>query len=295
MRARFGNVEGPRMGLSRQADVLARLSAIGGIYGIDLTPLQDKLGQLAPRLARGTLVTVPITFDRLTFATRVERADLDAIAGTDQLVRFDRLAAGARHLELELETDGVERATTLRVYDGRDLVNDGPLLLSFGLGTAALDTVRACADELGVPQAIADRDHSGTHAWQLDFRHRNGSDEERETTRRRIGAVARKLGVTEAQRNLVDGLHDMATKERDSDSVLLVNADEMAPQLAVRWHQVRWETAIRMALGFRPGSDVGKKLGELSGAFDAEQVQTLELVLTSQEPPRMRVAVACIP
>ena len=57
------------MGLSRQADVLARLGAIGGIYGIDLAPLEDALGKLAPQLARGTLVTVPIMFDRLTCAT----------------------------------------------------------------------------------------------------------------------------------------------------------------------------------------------------------------------------------
>jgi len=279
------------MGLISQAEIVARIAAIGGLYDIELTPLEDALGQLAPRLDRGTLVTIPTTFDRLVVAMRVERADLDGIASAAQLRRFDKLAPGARHVELELETDGVVRATTLRAHDGRELVNDGPILMTFGLGTAALDALRACADELGVPSAIADREQAATQAWQLDFHHRNGSDAERATTRGRVAAVARKLGVTAAQCNLVDGIHDMMTKERDSDTALVVDADDTTPTLAVRWHRVRWESVIRMALGFGLGADVGKKLGELSGAFDAEEVQTLELMLGAQEPPGMRVAV----
>jgi hypothetical protein len=49
-----------------------------------------------------------------------------------------------------------------------------------------------------------------------------------------------------------------------------------------------------MAIGFQPHVDAGAKLGELSGAFDAEQVHALELVLGPEEPPVMRVAVAYV-
>lgn len=279
------------MGLISQANVIARVGALAGFYGIELDPLNDALGTLAPQLARGTVVTVPITFDRIAISTRVEREQLESIAEPEQLARIDKLTAGTRPLELELEA-GVQSARTLRIDGGRDLTVDLGRLAGYGVAASTLDTVRDCGADLGVPAAISDRAERGTQAWRFHFRHHNESDSDRATTRQRVLSVARKLGATPPQCNLVEGLHDMLAKDRDSHTALIVARD--AVRLAVRWQQVRWETAIRMAIGFQPQVDAGAKLGELSGAFDAEQVHALELVLGPEEPPVMRVAVAYV-
>jgi hypothetical protein len=282
------------MGLISQANVIARIGALGGFYGIDLSAMHAAIGTLGPQLAQGTLVTVPVTFDRLAFTTRVGREQLDGVADADQLQRVDRLTAGTRTLELELEAGGVQLARTVRIDGGRDVAADLGRLASFGVGAGAIATLRQCATELGAPSAVADRAQGGAAAWRLHFRHPNGSVEERTAARERILAVARKLGATAAQCNLVGGVHELMAKDRDSYSTLLVGAGDETPRLAVRWQQVRWESAIRMALGFAPGVDVGSKLGELSGAFDAELTHAVELVLGPEEPPAMRVAVAFV-
>jgi hypothetical protein len=279
------------MGLISQANVIARVGALAGFYGVELDPLNDALGSLAPRLARGALVTVPITFDRIAISTRVEREDLESILEADQLMRIDKLTAGTRPLELELEA-GPRTARTLRVDGSRDLTVDLGRLAGYGVAASTLDTVRECGADLGVPDAISDRAEGGAHAWRFHFGHRNDGDSDRAKTRQRVLAVARKLGATPPQCNLVEGLHDMLAKDRDSYTALMVARD--AVRLAVRWQRVRWETAIRMAIGFQPQVDAGAKLGELSGAFDAEQVHALELVLGPEEPPVMRVAVAYV-
>jgi hypothetical protein len=174
------------------------------------------------------------------------------------------------------------------VTGGRDLAADMTRLSTFGVG---VETLRLCASELGVPRAIADRDDKVAASWRLEFRHSNSTPEERATTRRRLAAVAQTLAVTAAQKNLIEGVYDMLAKDRDSNAILYVAAENV--RLAVRWRKVRWESAIRIALGFAPPTvDVGRKMGELSGAFAAEAAESVELVLGPTEPPLMRVAVA---
>lgn len=278
------------MGLISQANVLARIGAIAGIYDIDISAMHDSLGTLGPELANGTLVTVPITFDRLALTTRVERAQLEQICDATQLERVDRLATASHVLELELEAGGPQLARTVHIGGGRDFSADLSRLSAFGVDRETIETLRACTSELGVPRAVADRDEKVATSWQLELRHPNSTPAERATTRRRLAAVARTLSVTPAQCNLVDSVHDMLAKDRDSDSILFVGTDGV--RLAVRWRHVRWESAIRIALGFGPPVDVGRKLGELSGAFNAESADTVELVLGPTEPPLMRVAIS---
>ncbi len=280
------------MGLISQATTIARLGAIGGFYGIESAALHAALGRLAPQLQRGVIVTVPMTFDSLAVRTRVAREDVHDIIGADQLRRIDLLAPGASRMELELETAGVGLVTTLRVHGGRDVATDCTLLAQLGAGTAALAVLGDAAAALGAPVSIADRAELGALAWLLEFRHANASEAERDRTRERISRAATLLGATAAQLSLVDSIHDMLAGDRDSESAVLLDADEPAPRLAVRWTHVRWETVIRMALGFHPGSDAGTKLGQLSGAFGAELAQSVELLLGPSEPPTMRVAVA---
>jgi hypothetical protein len=279
------------MGLISQANILARIGAIAGIYDIDISAMHAALGTLGPQLAQGTLVTLPITFDRLGVTTRVVREQLDQICDAAQLERIDRLVAPSHAYELELESGARPLARAVHVGGGRDLGADLSRLSAFGVDAATLDTLRTCASELGVPTAIVDRVESASASWHLEFRHSNETPEERASTRRRLAAVARTLAATAAQANLVEGVHDMLAKDRDSNAILYVAAENV--RLAVRWRKVRWESAIRIALGFAPPTvDVGRKMGELSGAFAAEAAESVELVLGPTEPPLMRVAVA---
>jgi hypothetical protein len=279
-------------GLASQAEIIARIGALGGFYGVDLDPLHEVLATLGPRLARDAVITVPATFDRIAVATRISREQLADIIEPDQRRRLDRLDPDARDVELELETDGTTVTRSVRTHRHRSIDADCEHLASLGVGTLAIDSLRDCAAHLGVPFALTDRAQPDNAEWLLHFAHRNGSDAERATTRAQLLTVARKLAATAPQCNLVDGLHDMLAKDRDSYSALLVNPEQTSLQLSVRWQHVRWETVIRMALGFRPGSDAGQRLGELSGAFDAEQASSVELLLGPGEPPVMRVAVA---
>jgi hypothetical protein len=282
------------MGLISQANVLARIGALAGIYDIDISAMHAALGTLGPDLAQGTLVTVPITFDRLGVTTRVVREQLDQICDATQLERIDRLAAPSHAYELELESGGPLLARTVHIGGGRDIEADLTQLSAFGVERATVETLRACTSELGMPRAIADRDEKVASSWRFEVRHPNSTPGERDITRRRLAAVARMLSVTTAQMNLVEGVHDMLAKDRDSDSVLFIGADGAPPRLAVRWRRVRWESAIRIALNFAPTVDVGRKMGELSGAFAAEAAESVELVLGPKEPPLMRVTVAFV-
>ena len=278
-------------GLVSQANILARIGALGGIYDVDTTALHQVLATLGPELSRATTVTVPITFDRLAVATQVTRERLADLVSRDQLRRLGKLAPDARHVELEIEADGSQLVRTVRASGRRSLAADCELLAGFGVGTLALDSLRDCAAHFGIADGISERWRRGGPEWLLHFARDNRNDEARATTRAQILTVARKLAATPPQCNLIDGLHDMLAKDRDSFATLEISPDQTSLQLAVRWQQLRWETVVRMAIGFQPKLDAGSKLGELSGAFDAEQAAALELVLGPQEPPVMRVSV----
>lgn len=280
-------------GLARQGTVLARIASLAGFYDIELAPAAELLAKLGPELSRGALVTVPVTFDRLAIDARVPRERLDELVDRDQLRRVDKLVGESHLIELQVEVSAAGVGHRVRALGSRSIEQDCELLAGFGVGTLALDSLRDCAAHLGIPLSIADRARGGAPVWQLQFAHRNRSDAERATTRARVLAVARKLGATAPQCNLIDGLHDTLAKDRDSYSTLIVDPESTTLQLAVRWQHVRWETVIRMAIGFRPNSDVGQKLGELSGAFNADEAEAIELLLGPSEPPELRVAVAC--
>jgi hypothetical protein len=275
-------------GLVSQANVLARIGSLGGFYGIDLSAMQSALGLLGPELAQHAQVMIPATFDRVAVTTRVARSRLDDVCNLDQMRRIGKLIPGVREVDLEIDSAG---STMVRALGSRYVPADSELLANFGVGTLALDSLRDCAAHLGAPLAIADREQLSGHDWMFVFGQSNATDGDRATARAQLLTVARKLGATGPQCNLVDGLHDMLAKDRDSYATLAISPEQTTLQFSVRWQDVRWETVIRMMLGFHPKSDAGKQLGELAGAFDAEHAAAIELALGTAEPPAMRVAV----
>jgi hypothetical protein len=275
-------------GLVSQASVLARIGSLGGFFGIDLAAMQSALGSLGPELAQHVEVSVPATFDRVAVTTRVARPRLDELSNLDQMRRLGKLIPEVREVDVEVDSAG---ATTVRALGSRRIAADSELLASLGVGTLALDSLRDCAAHLGTPLAIADREQLVGHDWMFVFGQHNATDSDRATARAQLLTVARKLGATGPQCNLVDGLHDALAKDRDSYATLGISPEHTTLQLVVRYQAVRWETVIRMMLGFHPKTDAAKKLGELAGAFDAEQASAIELQLGPTEPPAMRVAV----
>ena len=277
--------------LAAQANVLARIAALGGMYGIELGEIDQALAVLGPELANEVIVTVPSSFDRIAVATRVAHERVAALVDRDQLRRFELLAAGTPTLELELAAGSGGAVTTLRATGSRDIASDCEVLGAMGIARPVLDSLRHCAAQLGSPTAIAEKTDRNGHAWLVELAQDNATAADRAATRAQLTAVARELAATEPQCNLVDRLHDVLAKDRDSHATLAVLPDRPCLELAVRWHHVRWETVIRMMLGFHPGSDAGKQAGEIAGAFDADEAFAIELVLGPSEPPRMIVAV----
>jgi hypothetical protein len=286
----LGGVERP----VAQAKVLARIGGLAGLYRIDLDPLYPALSALGGDLARRAMVTVPYTFDRIAVATHASRDRVTAAIDPAQVRRFERLVPGATDIEVELETAGDAIASTLRAPQTRPLDAVCSDLEALGAGSLGLDRLRQTGARLGrAPSSIADRrDADGSLRWTLHFRHDNDGDDERAATQKRLLAVAGALAVTVPQQSIIESLHAVLAKDADSEALLSIGAEHEVPVLAVRWQRVRFETIIRMMLGFYPELDAGRRLGELAGALDANHATAMELRLGQSEPPAMRIAIA---
>lgn len=277
------------------ANVSGRIATLAGFYGIDLGPMSNALGELALDIVRRAMVTVPHTFDRMAISTRL-RPELIGPTATPQLARAARFgAAEARDLDLELESiPSGGYATTVRAIGPRKLESDLTALASFGVDAFALDQLRTACTMLGADDVvgISDREVAGDVSFQLHIRQANTDDEACAASRARIDLAATALGATGPQRRVVQSLHDTLAKGRDSMAAVRVGGGQV--RMSVRWVDVQWETAIKMMLGFYPRNDAGQKLGELSGAFDAESAAGVELHLGPTEPPGMSVSVVVV-
>ena len=274
-----------------QANVLARIGGLAGLYGVDLEPLYKPLSALGGALADRAMITVPHTFDRVAVTTRARRPTLVGAIEPAQLRRLDQLVPNVGDVDVELETDRGGVATMVRAPQVRPLAALSAELAALGASTAALEQLQRVGARLGSPAAIADRrDSTGAVSWTVFYKHGNDDDAEREATRARLLDAAEQLGVTVPQRSIIEGLHPVLAKEADSLALLTLGAEQTAPVLSVRWHLVRWETIIRMMLGFYPKTDAGTRLGELSGATGAEHAASMQVQFGPTEPPAMRIA-----
>lgn len=278
------------------SSVFGRIATLGASYRIDTRPLLDKLALLAPEVAAYVMVAVPHTFDRVAVSTPIKRgADvIDRVrvladaADPAQLARFDQLASSdTRDLYAELEHGPDGFVFSLQAFGNRHLDTDLARLADAGAATAG---VREVAAMLGAEEQLVGVVDRSDATWALHVRQRNGSDAERAATRRRVAAAGAALGVTNAQINAVTALHDTFAKDHDSYAFLRLGKGGLSHELGITWGGVAWEHVVRMMLGFYPGAVTAARLGELSGAFDAQVAAAVELTLLPTEPPRMRVA-----
>ena len=283
--------------LEQQASsVFGRIATLGGAYGIAVQPLLDKLVFVSEEVAAFVLVAVPHSFDRIAASTPIKRggdviariAPLSEAADPDQLARFEQLAASdTRDLYAELDHGPDGFAFTLQAFGNRKLDTDLSRLAAVGADTTG---AREVAVLLGAEDNLVGVTDRSGGTWTMHVRQRNRDDAERAATRQRVAAAGAALGVTQAQINVTAALHDTFAKDNDSYAFIRLTKTGLSRELGITWGGIAWEHVVRMMLGFYPGADTAKRLGELSGAFDSQVAAAVELTLLPTEPPRMRVA-----
>ena len=287
--------------------VLGRLATLGAAYRVETAPLFDRLTALAPELAELAVISVPGTFDRISAGTQIKRGNdgvdrLRVLGGTCDREQPARLAVIAgpetQRLNVDLETvagDPQAFRCTVTGYGKRVLAEDLRSLAGFGVSPEVLGRLEALVPQLVGPDkliGLADcATSSGGRTWTLHVAHRNTDEAQRVAAKQRIIAVAESLGVTVAQRSVIDGLHDAFVDGRESYSWLRIREHQPAIQLGVLWSNVRWEDVVNVTVNFDPKREPGTRLGQLSGALGADRAAGLELELGSTEPPQTRVYV----
>lgn len=293
--------------LDQAIPVFARITTLAAAYGIDAAALLDRLTAVAPEVSEEALITVPGTFDRIAVGTRIARGNdgvdrvrvLSSTCDATQPARLEQLArAETRDLWVEIESvphDLQAFAITVSAYGKRVLSSDLGRLAGFGVPGELikqldeLTTTLVGRDKL---IGLADRaDTAGARTWTIQVAHRNADAQQRAATVSQIRSVATTLGVTEAQRNVVIGLHDTFAAGRDSYSWLRVREHKPGIELGVLWSDVAWEHVVNMMLSFYPNSGASIRLGELAGAFGADAAAGVELELGSTSLPGMRISV----
>jgi hypothetical protein len=290
----------------RAGAVLARVEALSGAYGTDLTALHDRLRHFAPELAGFALVRASDRFDRIAVATLLPMHG-DALPRLLDLAgELDGSLPGRLRELFTSETEQVQ--VELESVPGR---NDVVAISVLGLGRRSLDTdLQRLASQAGMSvdatqelaevahmlgekrlRGLAIRVDPGAAArYRLWFSHDNRDAGDREDTLARLTDVAEQVGATRPQRNLLGSVHGLLTEGEDSHAWLEVADGRLVRGLGIVWTGADWELVVRLMIGFHPGSDVGKRLGDLAGATDAGVAAAVELVLGPSEPPRMSVA-----
>jgi len=291
------------------AALYGRLAAYARATRLDLSRFLEWLAPFGPELAELAMITVPDRFDRMAVTAQIARSGdgVDRLLGlvrAHQPEQAERLAAlagaetGEVNLELETVPGDVDGLTvTVHALGRRRLDDDLARLAGFGVPAASVGELRELAMTLGGDDrliGLGDRAGSDGTRWSLQVAHHNRDAAERAATRGRLDAAAAALAATDAQRHLVEALHDVFAGGRDSYALLRVDRGGVARELGVMWSGVAWEHVVRMMIGFHPGTDAAARLGELAGAFDADVASAVELVLGPTEPPRMRVAATVI-
>ncbi len=290
----------------KAVEVLGRAIALAAAYGLDVTGLVEALTPFADRLSDRALVTVPDTFDRIAITTALGRgpaalqraSELTGAVDSRQAARVAELLGNdVNRVHLEVESrpgDALALATTVRAFGNRDL--DAVVQRLAGVSSApaaAIDALTAGLVALGGEDrlvGITDRaTAAGPESWSLFVAQRNEGERARAATRARLDEAAARLGVSNAQRNVVQDLHDVFAHDRESYAWMTLRPDGLAPGMGVVWIDVPFEHIVRMMIGFQPASDCGRRLGELAGALDAAAA-TVELQLLPTEPPHVRAA-----
>lgn len=238
---------------------LGKITTIGGLLGIKTAPVVARVWPLVGAWTGPLLATIPHRFNAMSITANVARETaapscpwLDAIAG-------DRI-------ELELGA-----TTTVAHSDEAALPADAPA------------AVHALGDDLASVSWDGE-------AWTYAIAQSNTGEVETTATIERFDAVARQLGVTDAQRNIAGRLHRSLSRGMTTRVWLRARGGDLDPIVGLAWDEVEWLPIQHMMTGFYPGIDCETKISRLSRAAGIDHC-TVELILGPADPPGMRLRV----
>jgi hypothetical protein len=238
--------------------VTPEIVRVGSLLGIKTSALMPRLAPLEEHLARELVITVPHGFDAMAVSTHVDRATALAVCGP----WLDALAGD----QLELE---ISAASITARSDEAALPPDAPDFLT----------------ALGELAAVG---WDGT-MWTSVLEHGNADEAARDATAAWIDRVAETLGVTEAQRTIVAGLHRSLARGMPNRASLRSQGGAVESSLTIAWDRVEWQPIQSMLGGFYPRGNGVDKIGRLARAIDTDSA-TVELVLGAKDPPGVRFA-----
>ncbi len=283
----------------RAAARIARVLLAGRALGLDVAVLATTLAELGEALAPIAWGWSGPPWDELglTFAwprspevgARVEallRRVAPALAAA--LPTLTARRARTREVTLRVRRGGQGGrpglGVALRLTGPVPVADDGARLLAAGLPAPLTSALLGLVTDLGGTSNGLEvgADTRGLHV-ALDV-HLGGASSDR------LHPVLDACAVSPAQRRLIATLWPVLAPDGVVVASLRAHADDGRPQLWLCFAAQPWDDIVKLAQGLHPNAQVGDRLGELAGAFDAARVEALELALGATEPPAFRVA-----
>lgn len=278
------------------AAAIGRIHAVGSLVRVSVDRMVAALGRLQDGRGRRFRVWVPDDFSRVavlaTAPDHVSRtgvldpAPQDAALSEAPAILVER--QGELYVELAATAADERLAITVHAL-GRGRVDDD-LAMLYRLAHADND----------VASALADRARSlGVDGWSagvsVGF---EPPDRRRWSMHVALGTsaaardafveTATALAITTAQRNLLTSIHPMLAKN-SAVATLHMSADRVERELTVTYHDIPFESVLRILIGIHPGVDHASRLGEIAGACGAERAAALSVELRDREPIGLRV------
>ncbi len=252
--------------------------------GLDVGKLGDVTGLFGDALADEAEVTIDPRGTRASLAAPWPH-DADARARIAEMLgeRIHVLEQRKARPVIELVLDGGFLEVAATSHAAAPLAED-VVRASRELPAFARESLRRLAGLLVDPAHASQCDGVRSTASGLALRFRRTDDA---ATLAALIEAAGELGVTAAQRKLVEDIHPVIGRQRTT--VLSLHACETGLALEVSWPDIAWENVVRVATGLY-GKAVGARIGALAGASGAPHASALHLLLGDREPPRALVS-----
>ena len=244
---------------------LDAIAMIGGLLGIKTASLLARLEPLAGACGDDLVVIVPHGFDELTVATHVTRAQARPLCGA----WLDELVGDRLRLEIG--------ATSCTAFSDEAALPPG-----------APAIVDPRGDGMGMDELVALGTDGATWTYVLAQPH--GDPAASAAAIARNDRVAETMGVTPAQRRVGGNLQRSLARGLTSRVAVRARDGVVEPRLALAWDRVEWLPIESMLAGFHPTPNRVEHLHRLARAVGRDEA-TLELVLGTQDPPALRIAV----
>lgn len=281
------------------AEQLARFGVLAQKLGIDVGGVAQAM-PLFGAVVRDLEIGMSAAGDALAAGVAAPReadwpervAHLAEAFGTDPTpVRRVFAARQARAVRLELATTDriAGAAATVRWLDAAPLADDLTCVVLAGVSDAtriALDDRASFLAHQGTTRSFALRIALG-EPIEVGIAFELGSDL---TTMGRVLALAKEIGIGDAQRALLERVHTLLSVGGSAILELWAQPKALRAQLALTWDGARWntrgwDTALRVVTGLHPTSEAARRVGTFQGALDGAEVSRISIGWGPVDPP----------